>query len=147
MKTHKKIFNKKSVLKNIFLLILLFPIVPFKQDLVKAGLEFQWNQDSNYRRLSWFQRTPQKRAKNTIFFFLKPSERKTGFLSLDKETNKVNIYPINPVPSNKDSYAIVFKLINPQRAGLYQFHSFGKSSGPIPVSTNLGRWTIKIEEQ
>ena len=190
MRNYKKIFNKKSVLKNIFLLTLLFPVVPFKEDLVKAGLEFQWNQDSNYRKLSWFQRTPQKKAKNTIFFFLKPSERKTGFLSInikipdrlrssiktnnvslckvniggfdsrtkclenipsdvevDKETNKVNIYPINPVPSSKDSYAIVFKLINPQRAGLYQFHSFGKSSGPIPVSTYLGSWTIKIEEQ
>ena len=190
MRNYKKFFNKKSLLKNIFLLTLLFPIVPFKQDLVKAGLEFQWNQNSNYKKLSWFQRTPQKRAKNTIFFFLKPSDRKTGFLSinikipdrlissaktknvslckvniggfnsrtkclenipsdveLDKETNKISIYPINPVPSNKDSYAIVFKLINPQRAGLYQFHSFGKSSGPIPVSSYLGSWTIKIEEQ
>jgi len=190
MRHYKKIFNKKSVLKNILLLTLLFPIVPFKQDLAKAGLEFQWNQDSNYRKLSWFQRTPQKRAKNTIFFFLKPSDRKTGFLSInikipdrlissiktknvslckvniggfnsktkcleyissdvevDKKTNKINIYPINPVPSNKDSYAIVFKLINPQRAGLYQIHSFGKSSGAIPVSSYLGSWTIKIEEQ
>jgi len=190
MSNYIKFINKNSLFKKIFLLILLFPLVPFKQDAVKGGLEFQWNQDDNYKRLSWYQRTSQKRAKNKIFFFLKPSNRKTGLLTInikipDKfnssiktknvslckvniggfdsrtrclenipsdveinyETNKLNIYPINPVPSNKDSYAIVFKLSNPQRAGLYQFHSFGKSSGPIPVSSYLGSWTIKIEEQ
>ena len=26
----------------------------------KAGLEFQWNQDSNYRRLKWFQKEKKK---------------------------------------------------------------------------------------
>tara|TARA_B100000212_G_C27228454_1_gene470489 strand:- start:64 stop:636 length:573 start_codon:yes stop_codon:yes gene_type:complete len=185
-----KFLNIKSFVRNIFLLTLLIPLVPHKQAPVKAGLEFQWNQNRNYKKLSWYQKTSQKRARNKIFFFLKPNDRKTGFLTLnikmpDKikssiktknislckvniggfssktkclenipsdveinhETNKLNIYPINPIPSSKDSYAIVFKLANPQRTGLYQFHSFGKSSGPIPVSSYIGSWTIKIDEQ
>ena len=64
---------------------------------------------------------------------------------LNKETQRLEIYPISPVPSNKDTYAVVFKLNNPRRSGLYQFHSFGKSSGPIPVSNYIGSWTITID--
>ena len=64
---------------------------------------------------------------------------------LDKDTKKIEIYPISPVPSDKDTYAVVFKITNPQKSGLYQFHSFGKSSGPIPVSNYIGSWTIIID--
>ena len=62
----------------------------------------------------------------------------------DKETKRLEIYPISPVPSNKETYAVVFKVNNPRRSGLYQFHSFGKSSGPIPVSSYLGSWTVNV---
>ena len=64
---------------------------------------------------------------------------------LDKETKRLEIYPISPLPSNKDTYAVVLKINNPRRSGLYQFHSFGKSSGPIPVSSYIGSWTINID--
>ena len=63
----------------------------------------------------------------------------------DKETNKLEIYPISPIPSDKNTYAVVFKINNPRRTGLYQFHSFGKSSGPVPVSSYIGSWTINID--
>jgi len=190
MRNHIKNLNKNSFIKKIFYLALFFSFVPYELNSVNAGIEFQWDADSNYKQLRWYQRTSQKKAKNKIFLFLKPSDRKTGLLSINikmpkklkssikpknvsickvnigglnsrtkclqnipsdveinKETRKINIYPINPLPSTKDSYAIVFNLINPQRSGLYQLHSFGKSSGPIPVSSYLGSWTIKIEEQ
>ena len=62
----------------------------------------------------------------------------------DKENKRLEIYPISPIPSNKDTYAVVLKINNPRRSGLYQFHSFGKSSGPVPVSNYLGSWTIII---
>ncbi len=64
---------------------------------------------------------------------------------LNKETQRLEIYPITPVPSDKDNYAVVFKINNPRKSGLYQFHSFGKSSGPIPVANYLGSWTITID--
>ena len=65
---------------------------------------------------------------------------------LDPETKKVEIYPITPLPLNKESYAVVFKVTNPKRSGLYQFHTFGKSSGAIPVASYIGSWTIKIDQ-
>ena len=64
---------------------------------------------------------------------------------LDKETQRLEIYPISPLPSDKDTYAVVLKINNPQKSGLYQFHSFGKSSGPIPVSSYIGSWTVTID--
>jgi len=63
---------------------------------------------------------------------------------INKETKRLEIYPITPVPADKDMYAVVFKINNPRKSGLYQFHSFGKSSGSVPVSNYIGSWTINI---
>ena len=49
----------------------------------KAGLEFQWNQDSNYRRLKWFQKEDKRKFRNKIYFFLRPSDRKTDLLKIN----------------------------------------------------------------
>ena len=68
-------------------------------------------------------------------------------IELSKDKKTVDIYPLSPLPSDKESYAVVFKIVNPQRSGLYQFHSFGQSSGKIPVSTYIGSYTIKISGQ
>ena len=47
-------------------------------------------------------------------------------------------------PSNKNSYAIVLKVFNPKRSGLYQFHSYGQPKGKS-FSNYLGSWTIVID--
>ena len=56
----------------------------------------------------------------------------------------INIYPYSPIPTNKDSYAIVLKATNPNRTGLYQFHSYGQPTGKSS-SSYLGSWTIVID--
>jgi len=156
----------------------------------KAGLEFQWNQDSTYRRLQWFQKEDQRKFRNTIYFFFRPSDRRTDLLKINlaipktfKSTLKnekisfckvkiggyesrtkcledipadieintnesgmrsVDIYPYSPILSNKDSYAIVLKVFNPNKSGLYQFHSYGQPKGKS-FSNYLGSWTIVID--
>ena len=156
----------------------------------KAGLEFQWDQDSSFRRLKWFQKENKKRFRNTIYFFLRPSDRRTDILKINlaipktfKSTLKseklsfckvriggfesrtkcledipadieintdesglrsLDIYPYSPIPSNKDSYAIVLKVFNPKKNGLYQFHSYGQPKGES-FSSYLGSWTIVID--
>ena len=50
---------------------------------VKAGLEFQWDQDSGYRRLRWFQKDNKKKFRNTIYFFFRPSDRRTDLLKIN----------------------------------------------------------------
>ena len=184
--------RKYRLLKNFlkFVVLYSFAVSFINPDTVSSGLEFQWNNAENFKRLKWYQRNNKKSAKNTVFLFLRKSERKTGLLKvnvkvpktffskikrdkvnlcqvqiggfdkktkclvntpadieLDKENNKINIFPLSPIPASKDNYAIVLKVTNPNRGGLYQFHSFGQSSGNIPVSFYLGSWTLKMQSQ
>ena len=153
-------------------------------------MEFQWDQDSRFRQLRWFQKENKKKFRNTIYFFLRPSDRKTDLLKINlaipktfKSTLKnekisfckvriggfenrtkcledipadieintdesglrsLDIYPYSPIPSNKESYAIVLKVFNPKKSGLYQFHSYGQPKGKS-FSSYLGSWTIVID--
>ena len=83
----KKTKKLKLNIKNFKLLLI--PAILFSTPLfnnfqyAKAGLEFQWDQDSNYRRLKWFQKEEKKRFRNTIYFFLRPNDRKTDLLKID----------------------------------------------------------------
>ena len=189
--------TKKLTLNFKILRFFLIPTILFSTPLfcniqdAKAGLEFQWDQDSGFRKLKWFQKEDKKRFRNTIYFFLKPNDRKTDLLKIslaipktfkvnlneekislckvriggfeqrtkcledipadieitNDESNlrKINIYPYSPIPTSKESYAVVFKrFTNPKRSGLYQFHSYGQPKGKS-VSSYLGSWTIVID--
>ena len=66
---------KKNKQLNLNLKILRFFLIPtilfstpfiYKTQDVKAGLEFQWDQNSGYRRLKWFQKENKRRFRNTI---------------------------------------------------------------------------------
>tara|TARA_B100000886_G_scaffold163368_1_gene111381 strand:+ start:535 stop:1116 length:582 start_codon:yes stop_codon:yes gene_type:complete len=189
--------TKRFALNFKILKFLLIPTILFSTPFfyttedAKAGLEFQWDQDSGHRRLKWFQKEKRRKFRNTIYFFLRPNDRKTELLKIklaipksfksklyeekislckvriggfenrtkclenipadiefktdESSLRSVNIYPYSPIPSNKESYAIVLKKItNPKKSGLYQFHSYGQSSGES-VLRYLGSWTIVID--
>ena len=189
-KTKNFAFNFKILRFFLIPTVLISTVFFSKNQDVKAGLEFQWEQDTGYRKLKWFQKQNKKRTRNTIYFFLRPSDRTSDLLSINlaipktfKSTLKnekisfckvkiggfesrtkcledipadieintdesglrsLNIYPYSPIPSNKDSYAIVLKVFNPKKSGLYQFHSYGQPKGKS-FSTYLGSWTIVID--
>ena len=188
--------TKKLALNFKILRLLLIPTIlvstPFFNNIqnAKAGLEFQWQQDTGFRRLKWFQRENRRRFKNRIYFFLRPSDRNADLLKIniaipktfkatlknekislckvriggfekrtkclenipadieintdEKSLRSLNIYPDSPIPSDKSSYAIVLKVFNPKKSGLYQFHSYGQPKGKS-VSSYLGSWTIVID--
>ena len=190
LKNTKKFALNYKILR-IFLIPTFLVLTPFLNYIqeVNAGLEFQWDQDSGYRRMKWFQKENGRKLRNTIYFFFRPSDRRTDLLKIklaipktfkstlkkenislckvriggfenrtkclenipadieintdDSSLRSLNIYPYSPLPSNKESYAIVFKVFNPRKSGLYQFHSYGQSKGKS-VSTYLGSWTIVI---
>ena len=191
LKITKKLTLNLKILR-FFILPAILVSTPFfnKVQEAKAGMEFQWNQDDNFRRLKWFQKENNKKLRNTIYFFLRPSDRRTDLLKINlaipktfKSTLKnekisfckvriggfenrtkcledipadieintdesglrsLNIYPYSPIPSNKDSYAVVLKVFNPKKPGLYQFHSYGQPKGKS-FSSYLGSWTILID--
>ena len=188
--TKKHSLNLKFL--GFFIIPSILVLTPFFNNIqdAKAGLEFQWDQDDNFRRLKWFQKENRRRFRNKIYFFLRPSDRKTDLLKINLAIPKtfkstlnnekisfckvkiggfegrtkcledipadfeiktdesglrsLDIYPYSPIPSNKASYAIVFKIFNPTNSGLYQFHSFGQPKGKS-FSSYLGSWTIVID--
>ena len=62
----------------------------------------------------------------------------------ESSLRSLDIYPYSPIPVNKDSYAVVLKVNNPNKTGLFQFHSYGQPKGKS-VSSYLGSWTIVID--
>jgi len=189
LKITKKLSLNLKILR-FFIVPTILVLTPFHNiQEAKAGLEFQWDQDDSYRRLKWFQKEDKKKFRNTIYFFLRPSDRRSDLLKINlaipktfKSTLKnekisfckvriggfesrtkcledipadieintdesgfrsLDIYPYSPIPSDKDSYAIVLKVFNPKKSGLYQFHSYGQPKGKS-FSSYLGSWTILI---
>ena len=188
--TKKHNLNLKIL--RFFIIPTILVLTPFFNNIqdANARLEFQWDQDDNYRRLKWFQKVNKRNFRNTIYFFLRPSDRRNDLLKISlaipktfKSTLKkekisfckvkiggfegrtkcledipadfeiktdesglrsLDIYPYSPISYNKDSYAIVFKIFNPRKSGLYQFHSFGQPKGKS-LSSYLGSWTIVID--
>ena len=191
LKTKKKFFLNFKILRFFIIPAILVstPLFNKIQD-AQAGLEFQWNQDSSYRKLKWFQKENKRKFRNSIYFFLRPADRRTDLLKINlaipktfKSTLKkekisfckvriggfesrtkcledipadieintdesglrsLDIYPYSPIPYSKDSYAIVLKVFNPNKSGLYQFHSYGQPKGES-YSSYLGSWTIVID--
>ena len=191
LKNTKKLKLEFKILR-FFLIPTILILNPFFNNIqdAKSGLEFQWEQGTGYRQLKWFQKENNRRFRNTIYFFLRPYDRKIDLLKVNlsipktfKSTLKnekisfckvriggfedrtkcledipadieikteesglrsINIYPYSPIPTNKDSYAIVLKVNNPKKSGLYQFHSYGQPKGKS-VSSYLGSWTIVID--
>ena len=77
---------------NLNLKILRFLIIPtilvltpffYKIHDAKAGLEFQWDSNTGFKRLKWFQKENTRRSRNTIYFFLRPYERATDLLKIN----------------------------------------------------------------
>ena len=192
LKNKKKLALNSKIFK-FFLIPVIFVSTPFVNNIqdAKAGIEFQWDEDSGFRKLKWFQKENKRRFRNKIYFFLRPYDRKTELLKVNiaipktfkvsvKEDNislckvriggfenrtkcledipadieistdqssslkSINIYPYSAIPTNKESYAVVLKVNNPKRSGLYQFHSYGQPKGKSILSY-LGSWTIVID--
>ena len=191
LKNTKKLPLNFKILR-FFLIPTILISTPFFSNIkeVKAGLEFQWDQDSGIRRLKWFQKENKRNFRNKIYFFLRPKDRNNELLRInlaipktfkaklneekirfcnvriggfesrtkcledipaDIEINtkesglrSIDIYPYKPIPTNKKSYAVVLKVNNPRKSGLYQFHLYGQPKGNTGLSY-LGSSTIVID--
>ena len=62
----------------------------------------------------------------------------------DKQTS-IEIFPDKPIPYNKDNYAVVMKIFNPRKRGMFQFRALSQNVDEIPISTYLGTWNIDVQ--
>ena len=84
LKRTKKLALNFKILR-FFLIPTILVSTPFINNIqdAKAGLEFQWDQNSGYRRLKWFQKENKRRFRNTIYFFFRPSDRNSELLKIN----------------------------------------------------------------
>ena len=69
LKKQKKIGLNSRFFKLIFFpLLISTPFIPTSSEL-KAGLEFQWDNNPYYRQLKFLSKKADRRAKNKIYFF------------------------------------------------------------------------------
>ena len=82
-KTRKLALNFK-ILKFFLIPTILFS-TPFFNKIqdAKAAFEIQWDQDPGFRRLKWYQKEKNRRLRNTIYFFFRPSDRNTELLKIN----------------------------------------------------------------
>ena len=66
-------------------------------------------------------------------------------IEINNNQTFINIYPEKPIPLNKDSYAVVMKIFNPRKRGMFQFQAFSQNVGEIDISTYLGTWNIEVQ--
>ena len=62
----------------------------------------------------------------------------------DKQT-VIEILPERSIPFNKDNYAVVMKIFNPRKRGMFQFRAISQKGSEIPISTYLGTWNIDVQ--
>ena len=64
----------------------------------------------------------------------------------DKQTS-IKIFPKEPIPINRDNYAVVMKIFNPRKRGMFQFQAMAtlQQPGQVPISTYLGTWNIDVQ--
>ena len=81
--------TKKFALNFKILKFLIIPAILVSTPLitniqnVKAAMEFQWDQNSGHRKLKWFQKENKTRFRNTIYFFLRPTDRNADLLKIN----------------------------------------------------------------
>ncbi len=63
---------------------------------------------------------------------------------VNEDMTKIEVFPNQPIPVNKKGYAVVMKVFNPTRSGMFQFNATSLSPGDLPVSRYLGSWSIDI---
>ena len=69
LKITKKVTLNIKVLR-FFIIPTIFVSTPFFNNIqdVKAGMEFQWNQDDGFRRLKWFQKKIKRNLEIQFIF-------------------------------------------------------------------------------
>ena len=68
-----------------------------------------------------------------------------SLIKVNEKQTAIEIFPEEPIPNNKDNYAVVMKIFNPRKRGMFQFRALSQNADEIPISTYLGTWNIDVQ--
>ena len=66
-------------------------------------------------------------------------------IQINDNQTSIAIFPEKPIPLNRDDYAVVMKIFNPRKRGMFQIKAISEKAGEIPISTYLGTWNVDIQ--
>ena len=74
-------------------------------------------------------------------------ENVPSVIQIKNNQTSIEIFPERPIPLNKDNYAVVMKVFNPRKGGMFQFQALSQCQQPgeIPISTYLGTWNVSVQ--
>ena len=70
-----------------------------------------------------------------------------AIIEVDADQRNIEIFPNKPIPTDKKTYALVMKIFNPRKNGMFQLSAFSQSPGDLPISQYLGTWNISIDTE
>ena len=72
-----------------------------------------------------------------------------SLIEINDNQTSIEIFPERPIPRNKDTYAVVMKIFNPRKGGMFQFQALSQSQQPgeIPISTYIGTWNVQVVKE
>ncbi|WP_269623251.1 DUF2808 domain-containing protein [Prochlorococcus marinus] len=68
-----------------------------------------------------------------------------AIIEISDDQTSIEIFPDQPIPVDKKTYALKMKIFNPRRAGMFQFHAYAQSPGALPISSYVGSWNMSVE--
>ena len=76
-------------------------------------------------------------------------ENVASLIEINDNQTSIEIFPERPIQRNKDTYAVVMKIFNPRKGGMFQFQALSQSQQPgqIPISTYLGTWNVQVVKE
>ena len=66
-------------------------------------------------------------------------------IKINEKQTLIEIIPEKPILLNRDSYAVVMKIFNPRKRGMFQFQAFSQKDGEVDISTYLGTWNVQVQ--
>tara|TARA_B100000700_G_C14800208_1_gene740177 strand:+ start:329 stop:922 length:594 start_codon:yes stop_codon:yes gene_type:complete len=73
-------------------------------------------------------------------------EKVPSVIEINENQTSIQIFPERPITRDKDTYAVVMKIFNPRKTGMFQIQALSQSQQPgeIPISTYLGTWNLQV---
>ncbi len=73
-------------------------------------------------------------------------EKVPAVFEVNKNENgtTIEMFPHQPIPVDKSGYAVVMKVFNPSKAGMFQINALSQSPGDMPISRYIGSWNVDI---
>ncbi|HGY5534373.1 MAG TPA: DUF2808 domain-containing protein [Prochlorococcus sp.] len=70
-------------------------------------------------------------------------EQVPAIFEVSEDQTSIDVFPESPIPTG-NTYAVVMKIFNPTKRGMFQFNALAQAPGDVPMGGYLGSWLIDI---